>query len=91
MKALLRDLVAEGYSEHARSKRRLLHDELVGAGEGGCVRVAQILTVQHRVPRILGDSDRSREARIRGILESQPRGADVARAREGRVGARLRE
>src|ERR1022692_3290573 len=53
------DLVAEGYSEHARSKRRLFHDEIVSAGEGGCVRVGQILTVQHRVPGIFGDSDRS--------------------------------
>src|ERR1700722_1088822 len=86
-----RDLVAEGYSEHARSQRRLFHDEIVGAGEGGCMRIGQILAVQRRVPEILGDSDRSRKARIRGILESQTRGADVARAREGWVGSRLRE
>ena len=73
--------LAERYSEHARPQRRLFHDEVVGAGEGGGVRVGQILTEQHHVPRILGDSHRRGKGRIRGIFESQPRGADADRAR----------
>ena len=66
------ELVAKRHADDPRPQRGFRDDELVGAGEGAGMRIAQVFSERIHDPGVLRDTERGVEGRVRGILEPQP-------------------